>query len=186
MPNIGGNILLARRAFVVGKGGEPLWDRVLSHLPPDDAKSLRRTLLVTGTYPFELNLKLDAAIAAEVFPGDPDRAFLEMGRSSADVNLKGPQKAFVKDGDPHHLLGFTETIYAFYYAEGRRTYERTSDHAARLTTFDAPESTKGDCLTVVGWHERAIELSGGKNVKVVESRCRKRGEPVCELTCSWE
>jgi uncharacterized protein (TIGR02265 family) len=182
---VGGNIILARRMFVQQHGGEVLWERVLRHLPEDDAKALRRVLLVTTSYPLELNLKLDEAIARELYPGDPRRAFLEMGRSSAEVNLKGPHRAFVRESDPHHLLSFTETIYAYYYGEGRRTYEKTGPNSATLTTHGAPPSTPGDCLTVVGWHERAIELSGGRNVQVVETRCRTHGDSVCEYRCAW-
>ena len=32
-------------------------------------------------------------------------------------------------------------------------------------------------------HQRAIELSGGNNVLVRETKCRSRG---CEYHCSWE
>jgi uncharacterized protein (TIGR02265 family) len=186
MAQVGGNIILARRKFVVERGGEELWERVLRHIPEADAKQLRRTLLVTGTWPLELNLRLDQAIASELYPADPERAFREMGRASADVNLSGPQRAFIKEGDPHHLLSFAESIYAYYYGEGRRTYERTGPQSARLVTHGAPPATPGDCLTVVAWHERAIELSGGRNARVQETKCRSRGDAVCEYLCSWE
>jgi len=182
---VGGNIILARRTFVLDTGGTDLWERVLARLPEDDASQLRRTLLVTSTYPLALNLRLDEAIARTLYPDEPGRAFREMGRKSADVNLGGTQRAFVKQGDPHHLLGFTETIYAFYYGEGRRTYEKTGPTSAVLTTYDAPASTPGDCATVVGWHERALELSGAHEVRVVESKCRNRGDPVCQYELSW-
>jgi hypothetical protein len=69
MAHIGGSIILARRKFVLDRGGEALWERVLGHLPPEDARQLRRTLLVTGTCPLELNLRLDQAIAKEPYPG---------------------------------------------------------------------------------------------------------------------
>jgi uncharacterized protein (TIGR02265 family) len=182
---VGGNIILARRSFVVDRGGEPLWERVLARVG-EDARELRRTLLVTQSYPLELNLRVDQAIAAELYPGEPDRAFLEMGRASADMNLRGTQRAFVREGDPHHLLSFAESIYAYYYGEGRRTYEKTGPTAAVLVTYDAPLATPGDCLTIVGWHERAIELSGGRNVKVSQTKCRSRGDRVCQYDCSWE
>ena len=182
---VGGNIILARRSYVIDRGGEPLWERVLSHLAPDDARQLRRTLLVTTSYPLDLNLRLDQAIASEIYPNEPTRAFVEMGRASADVNLHGPQRAFLRQGDPHHLLGFTEAIYSYYYGTGQRTYEKTGPTSALLVTKGAPPATPGDCLTVVGWHQRAIELSGGKDAKVTETKCRSRGDAVCEYHCSW-
>jgi len=185
-PRVGGNIILARRTYVQDRGGDALWQRVLARLPAMDAKELQRVLLVTSSYPLELNVRLDDAIAREIHPDDPSRAFLEMGRASAEVNLKGPQRSFLLEGDPHHLLALSEMIYAYYYGEGRRTYEKTGPNSCTLTTWDAPPSTPGDCLTVVGWHERAIELSGGREVTVKETRCRSRGDPVCEYSCAWQ
>jgi len=184
--HIGGNVILARRKYVLERGGEALWERVLRHLPAEDVKQLRRTILVTAQWPLALNIRLDEAIAKEIYPSEPERAFLEMGRASAEVNLRGAQRAFVTAGDPHGLLSFAETIYAYYYGEGRRTYRKTSPRSATLTTFDAPPSTPGDCLTVVGWHERAIEICGGNRPSVRETLCRSRGDAVCEYHCSWE
>jgi uncharacterized protein (TIGR02265 family) len=181
-----GTILSARIAFLQGRGGAELLERVLSRLSPADQKPLRGLLLVTSSYPFALALRLDAAIAAELSPGDPDRVFLDMGRASAEVNLSGPQRLFVKLGDPHHLLSFTEAIYGYYYSAGRRTYEKTGPTSAKLVTTGAEDVTPGDCLTVVGWHERAIELSGGGSARVQHPACRARGASSCEYLCSWE
>ncbi len=184
-PGIKGNVLLARLEFVRGKGGPAAVDTVLSRLSKADQDVLRGWILPIGWYPLELNLRLDDAIAAVLSPEDRSRVFLEMGRASADANLGGPQRPFVKEGDPHFLLANSPRIYAAYYASGRREYERTGETSAVLTTHDAESVTATDCLTVVGWHVRAIELCGGKNVKVVEARCRAKGDPVCEYRCTW-
>jgi hypothetical protein len=36
------------------------------------------------------------------------------------------------------------------------------------------------------YKQRAIELSGGSNVLVRETKCRSRGDEVREYHCSWE
>jgi uncharacterized protein (TIGR02265 family) len=181
-----GTILSARLAFLRNRGGEPLVERVLARLEDADRKTLRGILLVTSSYPLALSLRLDAAIAAELTPDDPDRVFLELGRSSADVNLAGPQRLFMRAGDPQYLLSFTDAIYRYYYSAGHRTYEKTGPKTAVLVTHDAEGATPGDCLTIVGWHQRAIELSGGKNPVVSHPVCRARGGDRCEYRCSWE
>jgi uncharacterized protein (TIGR02265 family) len=184
-PNVGGNIIYGRHAYVVERGGAELWKRVLARLSKDDQAALAKVILVTAAYPLSLNIRLDQAIAAELSPTDPDAAFLEMGRASADANLGGVQRAFVHEGDPQFLLSMAEMIYAYYYAQGRRDYRRTGPTSGVLTTYDAAATTPGDCLTVIGWYQRAIERSGGREVSVVETRCRHRGHPVCEYQCSW-
>ena len=39
---------------------------------------------------------------------------------------------------------------------------------------------------VAGWAERSIELSGGKRAIVEESKCRTRGDELCQLDVNWE
>ncbi len=184
-PRIKGHVLLSRLAYVRERGGEPALETVLARLPQADRDALRGWILPIAWFPLELNLRLDDAIATVFSPEDRTRVFLEMGRASADANLGGSQKPFVKEGDPHFLLSSAPRIYAAYYQVGRREYEKTGPTSAVLRTYDAESVTAADCLTVVGWHERAIALCGGKEPTVVETRCRARGDPHCEYRCSW-
>ncbi len=182
---IKGGVIKARLEFVRSRAGEEGLDAVLGRLPAKDQEILRGWILPVTWFPFDLNLRLDDAIAAVMSPGDRDHIFREMGRASADANLGGPQRPYVREGDPHFLLRATPLIYSAYYKVGRRTYERTGETSAVLRTFDAEDVTRTDCLTVVGWHERAIELCGGKAVRVSETLCRTRGDPHCEYRCEW-
>jgi uncharacterized protein (TIGR02265 family) len=185
-PGIRGSVLASRLKFVREKGGPEARDRVIARLPAEDQQVLRSWLESAAWYPFELNQRLDDAIAQELSPDDRRRVFLEMGRASAEANLLAGQRKFVKDGDPQALLAGAPEIYAAYYAKGRRTYEKAGNTAAILRTYDAESVTAEDCLTVVGWHIRAIELCGGKDVKVVETACRARGQALCEYRCEWK
>jgi uncharacterized protein (TIGR02265 family) len=184
-PQIKGNVLASRLEYVRRKGGEPAVAAVLARLPEADQEVLRGWILPISWYPLDLNLRLDDAIAAALSPHDRSRVFVDMGRASADASLGGPQRPFVKEGDPHFLLRSAPQIYAAYYRVGRRTYEKTGERSAVLRTFDAERVTSTDCLTVAGWHERAIELSGGRDVRVVERKCRARGDAHCEYVCEW-
>jgi uncharacterized protein (TIGR02265 family) len=180
-----GGVIKARLEFVRARAGEAGLESVLSRLSREDQEVLRGWILPTTWYPLDVNLRLDDAIAAILSAGDRDRIFVEMGRASADSNLGGPQRPYLREGDPHYLLRATSAIFLAYYQVGRRTYERTGDTSAVLRTYDAENVTHTDCLTVVGWHQRAIELCGGKAVRVTETLCRTRGDPHCEYRCEW-
>jgi uncharacterized protein (TIGR02265 family) len=160
-------------------------EQVLRRLPPADQALLRRMILPINWYPVELNLRLDEAIADVLSPEDRRLAFIEMGRASADENLKGAQHVFVRPGDPHFLLSQAPQIYRFYYAIGSRTYEKAGPHSAILRTFGAENVTETDCLTIIGWHQRAIELSGGHSVRITHLKCVAKGAPHCEYFCQW-
>jgi hypothetical protein len=52
----------------------------------------------------------------------------------------------------------SRTIYAFYYDQGQREYERTGTSEGVLTTYGAATFSAPDCATVVGWYRCALEM----------------------------
>lgn len=186
-PGIRGSVLLSRVKYVREHGGEAALKKVLARLPEGDRAVLGGWLLNSTWYPLDLNLRLDDAIAQVLSPSDPAQVFLDMGRKSADVNLGegGPHRHFLDKSDPQVLLAQAPIIYSAYYAVGRREYEKTGPKSCVLRTFGAESVTETDCLTVVGWHVRAIELCGGRSVRVVERVCRAKGGDRCEYACGW-
>lgn len=180
-----GNILAARAKYVRERQGEAGWRRVLERLPPEDRKVLAGAVLPMSWYAMELCLRLDDAVAAELSPTDPQKAFVDMGRASADVNLAGAEKVFIRVGDPQYLLKMAPQIYGFYYQVGRRTYEKLGPNEGAIRTFEAESVTFTDCLTVMGWHQRALELSGATEVKYEHPVCRARGGDHCAYTFRW-
>lgn len=177
-----GGALQSRLEFVRDHRGNEGVERVLARLGDADRQACGQ-ILTGGWYPFELNERVDRAVADEMGMGE--KVFLLMGEKSATHNLSKSHRAFVSDKDPHGLLKRAAQIYQAYYDTGRRTYERVSDTKAILRTYDSATYSVTDCLTVVGWHRKAIEMCGGHDVKVVETKCRARGAEVCEYVCEW-
>ncbi len=182
---IKGSVLISRLNMLRHQGGAPQVEAVLSRLPVGDQTVLRRLILPIAWYPLALNLRLDEAIADVLSPEDRAKAFIDMGRASAEENLHAAHSIFVRPGDPQYLLSQAPQIYRFYYAVGMRTYEKTGPRSAILRTFDAESVTEADCLTIIGWHQRAIEICGGQDVRVTHPLCRARGAPHCEYHCAW-
>ena len=114
-----GGALASRLAFVREERGEEGVQRVLARLPEADRKACS-PILAGGWYPFELNQRLDEAIAAEM--GIGENVFLVIGEKSATHNLNGPHRALLSPGDPHGLLKRTPQIYQMYYDEIGRAH----------------------------------------------------------------
>lgn len=180
--NVKGGALLSRLHFVRDQRGEAAVERVLARLPESD-RAICSHILTNMWYPFELNQRLDEAIAAELGLGE--KVFIMIGVKSADHNLSNAHKAFVLGRDPHGLLKRAAQIYQMYYDTGHRTYEEAGEKKAILRTHESRTFSKHDCLTVVGWHQKAIEMCGGTSVRVQETRCRAAGADVCEYVCEW-
>ncbi len=184
MQQIKGSILKARMAFVEEHFGAAGVERVLAGLHPEDRRSLK-VIMIIQSYPFDLGKRLDEAIVRILGGGNP--AFFErLGEASATKNLSTLHKVFLTPGNPHAFLRKAPSIYALYYETGRRDYQQTGEREGVLTTYEAETFSAPDCLTVVGWYRKALEMCGAQGVKVKEEECRARGGKVCRYRVSWQ
>ncbi len=182
--SIKGSVLKARLAFIEKRLGKVGVARIVARLPKEDREILDGILLAAGWYPFETSERLTLGISQEL--GASDDVYKELGRMSADMNLSASQRVYVRERDPHGLLKAAASIYRLYYSSGERVYERLGDKKAVLRTTGSETYSREDCLTIVGWHERAITMCGGKNARVKESKCRAKGNECCEYVCEWD
>lgn len=185
MQQVKGTVLKSRLTFVETQAGREGVARVLDRLPPDDQRALRM-LFTSNWYPVTLCHVLDEAIVTELGRGRRE-VFEHLGAASADRNLgaDGVHAAYVTPGDPHAFLAKAPQVYAMYYEKGRREYKKVGDTSAELTTHDADNVDANDCLTVVGWYRRALELCGARAIRIAESECRAQGGRVCRYEMSW-
>lgn len=185
MISIKGSVLRTRLAFVRDLAPDSGLERVLSRLTPKE-RGVLDSLLPSAWYPFELGSRLDDAIVQELGGGRPE-FFEKLGAASAEKNLgaDGVHRRFLVPGDPQAFLAKTPLIYSYYYDAGRRDYEKTGEKEAVLTTHEAETFSAPDCLTVVGWYRRALEMCGAELPRVVEEECRARGGAVCRYRLTW-
>jgi uncharacterized protein (TIGR02265 family) len=180
---IKGSVLKSRLTFVEERFSREGLDKLLAGLSESDASTLKG-LLATKWYPFELGARLDQAIVRILANGRSD-FFVRLGEASAEKNLTGVHKGFLVAGDPQAFLSRAPMIYSFYYDTGRREYEAVGPKEAVLRTLDAGTFSGPDCLTVIGWHRKALEMCGAREARVVEEECRARGGRVCRYRLTW-
>ncbi|HSL18543.1 MAG TPA: TIGR02265 family protein [Methylomirabilota bacterium] len=179
-----GSVLKSRLEFVRKDFGEAGLDKVLDSLSDDDRKALGRLVAVTWV-DFDVGKRLDDAIVKMV-GGGSTRFFERLGEASAEVNLASLHSAFLAPGDPQAFLAKAPQIYRLYYDVGWREYHKTGEREGVLTTHEAETFSKADCLTVIGWYRRALEMCGARNVRIVEEECRSSGGSVCRYRVSWQ
>ncbi|MGH7702835.1 MAG: DUF2378 family protein [Gemmatimonadales bacterium] len=183
MQQIKGTVLKSRLAFVEEHFGGDGVRRVLEGMTPDDRQALSMLLSVKW-YPFELGQRLDDAIVQTLGGGQPT-FFIRLGEASAERNLTTVHRGFLAPGDPHGFLAKAPVIYSLYYEAGRREYLKTGEREAQLTTYDAETFSAPDCLTVMGWHRKALEMCGAREVRISEEECRAKGGAVCRYRVTW-
>jgi len=180
---IKGSILKSRLEFVRKEIGDDGLAALMESLSEEDRKVLGR-LVAVAWVDFEVGKRLDKAIV-QALGGGSSRFFERLGEASAEVNLGTLHSAFLAPGNPQAFLAKAPQIYRLYYDVGRREYEQTGDREGVLITHEAETFSKTDCLTVVGWYRKALELCGAKNVRIHEDECRATGSDVCRYRVSW-
>jgi uncharacterized SAM-binding protein YcdF (DUF218 family) len=105
--------------------------------------------------------------------------------ASAETNLSTIHASYLTKGDAHTFLAKSPSIYSLYYETGRREYQRTGPSEGVLTTYEAETFSAPDCLTVVGWYRKALEMCGVPGARITEEECRARGGAVCRYRVRW-
>jgi len=184
MQKVKGSVLKSRLEFAEEHFGEDGLRQVMQTLDVADRQALER-MLPSSWLDFEIGKRLDDTIVKVLASGDP-QFFEELGVASANKNLTSFHATFIAPGNPEAFLRKASQIYRLYYQTGRREYESLGEKEGVLTTYDAETFSAPDCLTVVGWYKRALEMCGAKTAYVVEEECRAKDGDVCRYRVRWE
>ena len=183
--NVKGSALTSRILWVELQQGQKGMERLLHQVTPELRKEIETGLSKAKWYPFEQFVELNVAI--DRLYGKGDLALVrELGRAGADANLTTIYRLFFKLGSVHWILGRAVRLWSAHYDSGFCEIATRGPKAAvmRIRGFSTPH--QAHCLSVMGWTERSIELSGGKRPIVEESLCRTRGDELCQLDITWE
>lgn len=184
MAQILGNLLAVRLAFLRDRATPEQRRSVLAAVPAETSDLLGRGIEPAGWYPFRHLVVLNRAIVDVIGPNQ-EEALLTIGRYAAEIALADVRDALLAEGSPAFLFRQAATIWHQHYDSGRvRVAERGSTSGV-FAVEDFDEPAPEHCGAVRGWIAATIEQTGVRDVKVVERRCRCRGDERCEFECSW-
>jgi hypothetical protein len=183
--NVKGSALTSRILWVQLEHGDGGFKRLLAQVSPELRQSLEMGVIKARWYPFEqfieLNLVLD-----RLFGSGDGKLIKVLGRYGADANLKTIYRLFYKVGTVHWILGRAVRLWSAHYDQGFLEVATRGPKAAILRVRSFPTPHPVHCAAVEGWAERSIELSGGKQPKMAETKCRNRGDEVCQYEATWD
>jgi hypothetical protein len=183
--NVKGSALASRVLWVRLERGEAGLARLVARASPALRATIERGVEKARWYPFEQFIELNLAID-QLF-GNGDLALVrQLGRYGADANLTTIYRLFFKVGTVHWILGRAVRLWDAHYDSGRMGVVPRGPTSAllRIHAFATPHPAH--CLSVLGWCERSIELSGGKHPVMEETRCRTRGDELCQIKATWD
>jgi hypothetical protein len=183
--NVKGSALTSRILWVELQQGQKGMERLLAQLTPELRREIETGLSKAKWYPFEHFVELNLTIDRLFGKGDLGLIH-ELGRYGADANLTTIYRLFYKVGTVQWILGRAVRLWSAHYDTGFLEVATRGPKAAvlRIRGFASPHHVH--CMSVTGWAQRSIELSGGKNVKIDETRCRTKGDELCQLETTWD
>lgn len=163
------------------------YDHWLKSLPVEAQRVMQDAIYATNWYSLHQAVVLPTEhIAHLFFNNDTKKGAWELGRYSAEIALSGVYKVFVKMSSPSFIINRATRIFSTYYHPATMIVPEKSDKSivVHITEFETPHSTVEN--RIAGWVERALELSGCKEIKFTISKSLTLGDDLTEFLVSWK
>jgi len=182
---VNGTAVASLPLFIRSKFGEAGFNRWIQSLPAEAAKIYSTNIFPSSWYPLDKVVIEPTRKFCDLFYGGNLKGAWEGGRFSADYGLKGVLKIFVKVASVNLLIKKAGLILPTYYKPSEITLIENEKGKACIRITKFPEMDQIIEFRIAGWIERAIEIGGGKNVKVIISSSLVKGDPYSEIKISW-
>ena len=141
---------------------------------------------VSKWYPINEGLIHPTKKIVEHFYNNDGKGAQETGRFSADSGLNGIYKFFIKMGSPNFIISKSASVFGTYYKDAIMTVISKTSSSVILDISNFPEYHILIEQRIIGWIEKALELSGCINIKtnIVKSICSNDNST--ELFITWE
>jgi uncharacterized protein (TIGR02265 family) len=155
---------------------------------PEEAKQIFSGFIkVNEWYPIVAGLTVPLHTVGKVFyNNDWKKSAWEMGRFSAGEALTGIYQIYVRFGTPRHLIDRAGRVMSAFFSNSEiKLIESTKNSLlVHISRFESPDEAIE--YNIAGWMQRALEISGVKNVKVDITKSLARKDFVTEFRINWE
>ena len=185
--HVKGSAITARVKWVRDTAGEEGVRAVKERLRPENRPLLEARVLPHALVPYDLCDDLCESIHPQYGKGDL-ALVKDLGRFAARSNLPTLYRLFYVLGSPEFILGRSSRLWDVHYDSGRLEASfaiKDGRRGGTLRIVDFATPHRVHCLSVLGWAEQSVELSGGKGVEGSEVACRAKGGERCELLITW-
>jgi len=184
MAKVKGVALINRLEILKQEFGEETLNAVLAEMKPENRDALNN-MLFSSWYNADVFRDLNQAARAVLGKKNP-KISEKIGELTAESSLKGVYSSKLKENNVLMSLNRLPTLWKAFHDTGELELAEQEEKRAVLRISGYPLPHREFCDVLVGWGRRLIELSGGKNVKVTETKCVLDGADCCELTARWD
>ncbi len=152
-------------SYIKAHYGDEGYVRVLARVPQPMRDVLSRRMMPITWYPHEAVAQLYDAVCDEFGKGDPKFCWA-VGKDAADYGLSIIYKFFLSFGSPTLFGAKGPEMWKTYYQPSTLEILK-NDKGSLAVQIHGLQTSKAHFYSIAGWMERAGELTGGKNIKVV-------------------
>jgi predicted hydrocarbon binding protein len=184
MAKVKGVALLSRLQMLKEHFGDAAFHKIVGELTQDSRDLLTGGGVISSSwYPAEVLKDLDDSIAKTLKASHP-RAMEELGEMTAQMGLTTIHKLKIKT-TPEDTFTRVPQLWSAFHDTGEMDIESAPGKATfRIKGYGMPHRTF--CRNLVGWANKMVELSGGKNVSTKETKCVCNGDDCCEMVVTWD
>ena len=164
-------------------------DRAIALLPPHLHKYLEGERILAATwYPEADMLEINRALAHLIRPtlgrATLEQTFVHMGRLVGRIDLSSVYATMHATGELEDSMYRIAASWKQYHDTGAIAVS-AAPNRARFELSDYGLPTKELCWIQRGWFEAYLELSGAKDLAVVEVHCCNHGAATCVWEATW-
>ncbi|MFC1678199.1 hypothetical protein ACFLZ9_00500 [Patescibacteria group bacterium] len=186
MMEVKGSAIKNVAGYVKDTFGEAEYQRWLNSLPEESRKIYSSQILVGTWYPYRFANAEPLKKIVELFlDNDPVRA-QEIGYYSADKNLTGLYKTFIKMGSVSFMMSKASYMLGTFFRPCQVETVDTDKNHITIRFKEFPEMDNIMENNMLGGMIRSLEVSGCKNVKMVIASSITKGDPYSEFKASWD
>jgi hypothetical protein len=183
---IKGTAVIAIRDYVKTNYKEK-YSEWVSSLPEDSKLIYINAIDSSKWYPLEMGGVVPTRKLADMFyQGDYKNGSWLSGIYSAEKALSGIYKIFVKASSPSFIIDRASRVFSTYYRPCEMSVISKKDNGVRVQISQMTSSDEVIEYRIAGWIQKALEISGAKNVKIEFPKSISKGDAVTELEINWE
>ena len=185
MPSVRGMTFAGSVEYVRKSFGEEGLKKVLDSLPEEDKKIAGEKFHTMEWYSESIFANFLSS-ADKILGKGGHQICYQAGKMSAAEAFGGIYKLFLEFGGPNIFLKKAALAWRALNDTGYLEIEVSRENYVLGMIKEYENPHKCLCWHLVGYFEKVLELSGGKNVKAKETKCRCAGDDACQYETTWE
>ncbi|GEM_PF-2435225 len=175
--------LVFLKQFVCERGGAAAWLGIWRSLSEEQQKDYKRCIEDRWC---SYRLLIDiVSLGAKVFSEGLVKFAGDFGAYEVEKDIPQIYRMAARLGGPGLLVLESNRLWKRYHRTGCIKHYDVFPNSVRSQVIEWEGGDPCLCALVAGYVRRGVELCGAKDVEVVHTRCRFRGDTVCEYFVSW-